>query len=201
MKKNGFSLDSFKKNKNETSLNKNKYPYWLDQSNDMVVNFYDKAVSEFGRINEAIESGEELAPLKRQIVKSDITSYFDYDKSNFRKGRPAERVGAFIDELNSSLKEIWGKRNPVKRKNSEKLLRSELEIQNKALKKQVKVVEMAAYRDYFDSWLEEYSKKDTQRMRARIEDLESKIDDLREENITLTSKVKRLRKERLKMIK
>ncbi len=201
MNKQGFSLDNFKKTKPIDNQIENAKPYWLDQSNEMIVKFYDRAISEFKRIKTAIESGENLSPRKRQIIKAEVTSYCGYDKSNLRKGRPAEKVSAQIDELNNELQKIWGKRNANIKKSPEKLLRSELEIQNRALKEQLNSLSMAAYSDYFDRWVEEYAKKDNQRMRARLEDVEAQNDDLREESLKLSYEIKRLRKDKYKIVK
>lgn len=195
----GFSLDQFKKEKDQNSKT-NEYPFWLDKKNEMLVSFYDRATLEFDLIKAKIELDIGLNVKERQIVKSSITSHCGYDKSNLRRGRPAEKVSDYIDELNEDLKRIWARRNPIKRKNPEKLLRSELEAQNKALKKQCKELETASYRDYFDQWIEAYSFKESQRMRARIIDIELQNQKLYEANLILEGRIREINRGKLAVV-
>jgi len=199
MKGKGFNI--LAKHKKKKTSSQSKYPHWIDQDNKMLVAFYERATEIFESIKSKIDDGIELSVKERQIVKSAVADYCGYDKSNMRKGRPAEKVSDYIDELNEDLKRIWGKRNPVKRKNPEKLLRSELEIQNKALKKECKELTTAAYRDYFDGWLDMYANKDTQRMQARIIDLEAQNRKLSEENLKLGSELKAIKRKSFKVVK
>ena len=197
----GKGFDILAKHKKKKTSSRSKYPDWIDQDNKMLVAFYERATENFESIKSKIDDGIELSVKERQIVKSAVADYCGYDKSNMRKGRPAEKVSKHIDKLNKDLKEIWGKRNPVKRKNPEKLLRSELEIQNKELKKECKELTTAAYRDYFEGWLDMYASKDTQRMQARIIDLEAQNQKLLEENLKLASELKAIKRRRFEVVK
>ena len=199
MTKSKFILDKYKRNKNTEE--EAKYPYWLDETNLTLVKLYERVNEVSVLIKESISNGEELSPKQRQIVKKDIAEFAGIDPSNFRPKRPAEAISNYIDQINDELKKYWATYHPVKRTGREKLLRSELEIQNRELKEQIKAMESVNYREYFDAWVNEWEKRDGKRLTAKIRDLEVKLQDAEEERDKLKLENKRLTRERIKVVK
>jgi len=199
MAKSKFILDKYKRSKNTEE--ESKYPYWLDETNLTLVKLYERVNEVSILIKESISNGEELSPKQRQIVKKDIAAFAGIDPSNFRPKRPAEPISNYINQVNDELKNFWATYHPVKRTGREKLLRSELEIQNRELKEQIKVMESVNYREYFDAWVNEWEKRDGKRLSGKVRDLEIKLKDAKDERDKLKLENKRLTRDRLKVIK
>ena len=195
----GFSLDDFKKTKNSPELDSSeeKLPYWVDPEKPKIISLYNGVLIEFKRVKKLIESGINISPKQRKIVNLEVCKHADVVKSYLRADRQdTKRILEFIVEKNELLQELWSKKNSLKRSSGSKLLRSELEIQNKLLKQEnAKLLEWNA-KEYFQQWVDSFLINDSKRMVAKIEDLQSQVDQLNEENIKLKAEIQKLRRER-----
>ncbi|MFC1626068.1 hypothetical protein ACFL19_00030 [Pseudomonadota bacterium] len=202
--KKGFSVDNFKKKKDEpTSVDEVAgFPYWVDESKPKIVALYQGVETEFQRIKDFITTGEELTLKQRQIIKTTVCAHADVVKSYLRADRSdTKKIIDLITEKNEYLAELWGKKHSLKRKSGSKLLRSELEAQNKQLKSEFAVLEKGLDKEYFQQWVDLFLVNDSKRMVKKISDLQMKIDSLHEENIELKAEIRKLRKEKFQTVK
>ena len=197
--KNGFSMDYFKKDQDASKLIEESpsTPYWLNLEKPTIVALYSGVLVEYERLKGCIEIGENIEGKNHRIVNSRVCDHAGVVKSYLRADRQdTKHILDFIAEKNEYLFALWSKKKALVRPSGSKPLKSEIEFQNKTLKREnLDLMERNA-KEYFQLWIEKFLVNDSKRMVAKIVAQESRIMQLSEENIELKAELSRLRRQR-----
>lgn len=199
----GFSFDEFKSKKKNSKKPKDNYPKWLDKSKQTIVSLIDAVHNEEGRVRALIDKSSDPLPIKsRQIKNINVCNIVGVTKSYLRKDRKdTANVLIYIEEKNKILEELSQKKNSIKTTSGRKLLRSELEIQNKKLKNDLKKSQNENDITYFQQWVDSFLVDDRKKLVSKIDDLKEMIDTLDDEKASLKIYLNRCRRNKYKTVK
>ena len=164
------NLDQYKK-KSKSEI---KLPDWALKSSDLIQRIYKDTFKLFDEISEQIETGTALTTKQREIKNTELARRVDCPRSSIRKDRDID-LYKHINALNKRLIALWDVH--LKHKTEYKS-RTDLENENKLLKRELAAVKNTNLVDYFHESLNNHTLKSMRTLQIQAKQDKADIDDL-----------------------